>query len=65
MQFLLFWIIRPRFGVFSFACIITALLIPPIFGVLLAASSVFIETVLQSVYKQAILRRIQKNHIDF
>ena len=65
MQFLLFWFMRPRFGVFSLACIITALLIPPIFGVLLAAGAIFVETFLQNAYKQTILSRIRKNHIDF
>lgn len=65
MRYLLFWIMRPRFGGFSLACIIAALLIPPIFGVLLAVSAIYVETVFQNVYKQALLRLICKDHIEF
>lgn len=64
MQFLLFWFMRPRFGVFSLACIITALLIPPIFGVLLAAGSLLVETFYQNTFKQVLLSRLRKDRID-
>lgn len=65
MRFLLFWIMRPRFGVFSLACILIAMALTPIQGGLLAASAFIIETVFQNAYKQALLNHFRKDRRDF
>lgn len=65
MRFLLFWIMRPRFGVFSLACIIAALALPTIFGVLLAAGAILVETFYQNIFKRVLLSRIRSDYKDF
>lgn len=65
MQSILFWLIRPRFGIFSFVCILIALSLPTVLGLLLAAGAIFLETLVQNAYKQIILSNIRKNHRYF
>lgn len=65
MQFLLFWLMRPRFGAFSLACIIIALSLTPLLGGVFVVSAIIVESYFQSVYKRAFLRHIRKDFKDF
>ena len=65
MRYLLFWLMLPRFGVFSLACIIIALFLTPILGGLFAAGAIIVETYFQNVYKRKLLRHIRMDYRDF